>query len=122
MTKKYLMSQDIEVDALGAIATRTNVASLAGDMKTIGAAPTTLVAVSTPCQFVWLGAPCDADGVAQNTKPAFIGETALQTTAAKGAIPLMPSNFEGLVIQIDDAIKLFIGGLNTEEVAYRIFV
>ena len=112
-------------DTSGALLTRSDCTGFTGDIKVVAASATgePLVAASTPCQFVWIGAPVDSDGVAQNTKPAFIAESAAKAVAAEGAIPLMPSNFEGMTIQIDDASKLYVGvGVNGEGVAYRIFV
>jgi len=77
--------------------------------------PEPLVEEPTPCKRVWIGAPCDALGAAENTRPAFIGGEAAQT------IPLVPSNYEGFVIDIDDAAKLFVKvGVDGQSVRYAI--
>ncbi len=91
--------------------------TLAGGTKTVtsAATPEQLLATSTPCQAVWIGAPVDSSGIVVNTKPAFIGDSSSQ------GIPVMPSNFEGVCVPIDDASKLYIKvGVNGEGVAYRI--
>lgn len=118
MAKRWLNSADVEISEAGAILTQSDAPStLAGGTKIVAAAatPEVLVAVSTPCRSVWIGARVDANGAAQNTKPAFIGNSAGQN------IPVMPSNFEGFVVRIDDASKLYVKvGVNGEGVAYRI--
>ena len=89
-----------------------------GDTKTVAAAatPEALVSSATPCRSVWIGAPVDANGTAENTKPVFIGDSAGQNS------PLLPTNFEGIELEIDDASKVFIKvGVNGEEVVYRVF-
>ena len=125
MTRRWLQSADIEIDPeTGAILVRgdssTSTAppsSLAGGTKTVAAAtPEPLVAVSTPCRCVWLGSLCDADGVGTNTKPVFLGDSNNQN------MPLLPSSVSGVVLSIDDAIKLHVKvGVDGEGVAYRIF-
>lgn len=90
----------------------------AGDTKIIAATatPEALVASATPCRSVWIGAPCDADGNAENTKPAFIGDSAGQN------IPILTTNFEGVELEINDASKVYVKvGVNGEKVVYRIF-
>jgi hypothetical protein len=95
-------------------------ASFAGGTKTVSAAatPEKLVADSTPCRGVWIGAPINADtGVGTNTKPVFIGDAAGQN------VPLLSGDYRGVTIAIDDASKVFIKvGVNGEGVVYRIFV
>lgn len=129
MTRRWLGSADVEIDeATGALlvqggastggAAPTAPSSLTGGTKTVAAAgtPEALVTASTPCQCVWVGPPCDADGLATNTKPAFIGDQHNQN------MPLLPNSIAGVVIAIDDASKLFVKvGVNGEGVAYRIF-
>ena len=91
---------------------------MAGGEKTVAAAatPEALVAVATPCSFVWLGARVDSVGAALNSQPVFVGDADNQN------IPVMPNNFEGVVITIDDASKLFVKvGLDGEGVVYRVF-
>ncbi len=133
MARKWLNSADVEIEQeTGAILVKDvsasgppgggggadPPASLAGGTKTVAASatPEKLVADATPCRFVWLGARVDANGNGQNTKPCFIGDSTAQN------IPIMPANFEGLVMQIDDASKLYVRvGVDGEGVAYRIF-
>ncbi|MBN2585000.1 MAG: hypothetical protein JXL80_18205 [Planctomycetes bacterium] len=96
------------VDGASAITTGTKIVAAA-------ATPESLVAVSTPCRAVWLGARVNSTGVALNTKPVFIGGAAGQH------IPVMPNNPEGLVIAIDDASKLKVKvGTNGEGVNYAV--
>lgn len=96
----------------------TPATEFAGGTKTVAATgtPEALVTSATKCRSVWIGAPVDADGNAENTKPVFIGDSASQN------IPLQPTNFEGIEIEIDDAAKVYVKvGVNGEEVVYRIF-
>ena len=119
MAKRWINSMDVEVGTNGAI--MFNVAgcsSFAGGTRTVASitTPQPLVAASTPCQFVWIGARVDSNGNPQNTKPCFIGDSSNQN------IPIMPSNFEGVVIRIDDASKVFVKvGAGNQGVVYRIF-
>lgn len=119
MAKRWINSLDVEVSESGApLFGVAGCSSFAGGTKTIASAatPEKLVATSTPCRFVWIGAPCDADGAAVNTKPIFLGDADNQN------IPVMTANFEGLVLRIDDAWKLYVkAGADNEGVAYRIF-
>jgi len=125
MSRRWVQSATVEInDQTGAVLVEGTVeggvspTSLAGGTKTVAATgtPEKVVAVATPCKFVWLGARVDANGTAVNTKPAFVGDNAGQN------IPLLADNFEGMVIQIDDASKLYVKvGVNGEGVAYRIF-
>ncbi len=92
--------------------------SFPGDTKIVADTATAepLVDVPTPCRSVWIGPPCDANGVAGNTKPVFLGDSAGQNK------PLLPTNFEGVEIEIDDAAKVYVKvGANGEGVVYRIF-
>jgi hypothetical protein len=51
-----------------------------------------------------------------NSAPCFIGDSANQN------IPVMPSNYEGFVIRVDDASKVYVKvGVGGQGVAYRIF-
>jgi len=126
MGRKWLQSASVLVDdASGAMVVDTGTpTSFAGNIKTIANAANAaqLVTDPTPCKSVWIGPRIDANGAALNTKPCFIGESAAQSTYDKGPLPIMPSNYEGLVIAIDDASKLWLKvGVNNEGVAYRIF-
>ena len=121
MAKRWLQATDVMVDdETGALLVAADVqpaSEITTGTKTVASAatPEPLVAVSTPCRAVWLGARISATGVAQNTKPVFIGGAAGQH------IPVMPNNPEGLVIAIDDASKLSVKvGTNGEGVNYAV--
>jgi len=91
--------------------------TFAGGTKTVTLAttPEALVADSTPCKRVWIGPRVNADGVPQNTKPVFIGDTTGQN------VPITVANLEGMVFSIDNAAKLFVKvGVDGEGVEYRI--
>ncbi len=123
--RRWMNSVDVEIESDGQASFDKNLATLAGSASTIAGGtktvaatgtPGKLVASSTPCRFVWIGARVDANGAAQNTKPCFIGNITDQN------IPVMPANYEGVVIAIDDATKLYVKvGVNGEGVVYRIF-
>ena len=119
MAKRWINSADVEVSPAGALLTdMAGCTTLAGGTKTVPSAgtPQPLVAVSTPCRFVWVGARVDAYGNPLNSYPCFVGDSAGQN------IPVMPSNYEGLVIRISDASKLYVRvTANNQGVVYRIF-
>ncbi len=113
MVRKWIQSVDVEVGEDGRLKVDTGnggggsaaPTSITCGTKTVAAAatPEALVAESTPCKRVWLGARYNAaTGAALNTAPVRIGGVGGQT------IPLMPSNFEGVTIDIDDAGKLYV--------------
>jgi hypothetical protein len=119
VAKRWINSMDVEVSPSGApqfdIAGCT---SFAGGTKTVASAgtPQPLVATSTPCRFVWVGARVDNYGNPLNSYPCFIGDSAGQN------IPVMPSNYEGLVIRVDDASKVYVRVVSGGNgVTYRIF-
>ena len=88
-----------------------------GGTKTVSASatPEKLVALSTPCNGVWIGARHTA-GVASNTREVLIGDSATQN------MPIMPTNFEGYFIPINDAAEVYVKvAVNGEGVVYRIF-
>ena len=118
MAKRWLHSMDVEVGDNGApLFGVAGCNSFAGSTKTVSAAatPEAIVAESTPCLAVWVGAPCDSDGAPTNTKPVFIGDVDGQN------LPLFVDNAEGFIIGIDDASKIFAKvGVNGEKVEYRI--
>ena len=119
MAKRWINSMDVEVSENGApLFDVAGCSSFVGGTKTVSSTgtPEKLVPASTPCRVVWIGARVDSDGNPVNTKPCFIGDSANQN------IPVLPSNFEGVVIRIDDASKVYIKvGVNSQGVAYRIF-
>ncbi len=88
--------------------------------KTVAAAatPERIVAATLPLGkngYVWIGAPCDANGVAANTKPAFVGSHATASVR-----PLLISNFEGVKIPAEDAYNVYVKiGANGETVKYQ---
>jgi len=77
---------------------------LQGGTKTVASAatPEPLVASSTPCKAVWIGARANNDGTAANTSIVFIGGATVQN------IPIETSDFKGIVLSIDDAAKLYV--------------
>jgi len=119
MAKRWINSMDVEVGENGApLFDIAGCTSFVGGTKTVAltSTPEPLVTTSTPCRFVWIGARVDGDGNPQNTKPCFIGDAANQN------IPIMPSNYEGLVIRINDALKVYVKvGVDGQGVVYRVF-
>ena len=119
MAKRWIHSLDVEVGESGApLFDLAGCVTLAGGTKTVPSAstPQPLVATATPCRFVWVGARVDTYGNPLNTRPCFVGDQASQN------IPVMPSNYEGVVIRIDDASKLYVKvGINNQGVTYRVF-
>jgi len=118
MTRRWLNSMDVEVGENGApLFDMAGCASFVGGTKTVAssATPEALVAASTPCRLVWIGARIDDNGNSLNTTPVFIGDSNSQN------IPVMSTNYEGFVIRINDAQKVFVRATtNGEGVAYRI--
>jgi len=121
MAKRWLHATDVMVDdetgALLVAADLRPASEITTGEKIVASAatPEPLVAASTPCRAVWLGARVSTTGAAQNTKPVFIGGAGGQH------IPVMPNNPEGLVIAIDDASKLQVKvGTGGEGVAYAV--
>jgi hypothetical protein len=114
--------EDVDVSGMsggtdGTIGSETPNSSLTGGTKTVDAAltPELLVATSTPCRKVWVGAPVDSDGDPTNTKPVFVGP------AGEEVCPILPSNFEGLVLSIADALLLSVKvGVDGEGVKFLI--
>lgn len=120
MSRRWINSLDVEYDPVkGAILTdQASPATFVGGTKIVASAatPQALVATSTPCRFVWVAARIDNYGNPQNYYPCFIGDAASQN------IPVMPSNYEGLVLRVDDASKVFVRVVSGGNgVAYRIF-
>jgi hypothetical protein len=119
MAKRWINSMDVEVGANGApLFDLAGCTTIAGGTKTVPSTstPQPLVATATPCRFVWVGARVDAYGNPLNTRPCFVGDLANQN------VPVMPSNYEGVVIRIDDASKLYVKvGINNQGVVYRVF-
>ncbi len=120
MTRIWIQSASVEIDsATGAILVLfAPPSSFAGGTKTVAtiAAARKLVNASTLCKFVWLGPRLDANGNPQNTAPVFVGDSGNQN------MPLMPTDRAGIVIQIDDASKVYLKvSVVGEGVVYRIF-
>jgi len=120
MTRKWINSADVEVSAAGAVLTdAAGCSSMVGGTKIVAlaATPEKLVANPTPCRRVRIMSRVDANGLPLNTKPCFVGDSAGQN------IPVMVSNYEGVIVPIDDASKVYVkAGANGEGVNYRIFV
>ena len=119
MAKRWINSMDVEVSPGGSpLFDIAGCSAFAGGTKIVPSAgtPQPLVATSTPCRFIWVGARVDVYGNPQNTYPCFIGDSAGQN------IPVFPSNYEGLVIRVDDANKVYVKvTVGNQGVAYRIF-
>jgi len=88
--------------------------SIASSTKAGSAGGAQLVAVSTPCKGVWLGPP-ETAGVATNAAPVYVGGSDAQL------IPVMPDNFEGIYVEIDNANKLYLKSATAESLRYAIF-
>ena len=91
---------------------------IAGGNKVVAlaATPEALVAVPTPCVDIWVGAPHNDAGVAQNTTVARLGP------AGQEIMQLMPADAGGFYIPHTDAHLLFVDvGVNGESVDYAIF-
>lgn len=121
MAKRWLQATDVMVDdETGALLVAADVQAASeitsGQKTGTAGVAVALVAASTPCKFVWVGARVDSNGNVQNTKPVFVGGQDGQV------IPVMPNGVEGLVIQIDDAAKLYIKpGVTGQGVSYAVF-
>lgn len=89
--------------------------------KAVGAANVQLTATSTPCAFVWVGAPtANHTKGGANTGRILIGTNA--TTNASGGMPLETTDLDGFIIMIDDASKLYFHGFNANDVVeYQVF-
>lgn len=118
MPRRQISAADVQVDETGLLLFGAAAcSSFVGGTKTVAsqATPEPLVAEPAPCRGVWVGARCDADGAPLNEKPCFIGDAAGQN------FPIMPANFEGATISIDDAARLYVKvGVAGEGVVYRI--
>ena len=115
--KRWLQTADVLVDDDGNLSVLlAAAATFAGSTKTVSpAAAAPLVAASTPCRAVWIGARMANDGSAVNTNPVFIGDATNQTMG------LAKDDFKGFLIPIADAQKVYIRPVTAGEgVAYRI--
>ena len=115
MAKRWINSVDVEVTPTGALLTDlAGCTTLAGGTKTVPGTPQppwpSRRRAGSFGQLVWTTtAPAEY-------YPCFIGDAAGQN------IPVMPSNYEGLVIRIDDASKVYVRVVtNNPGVVYRIF-
>ena len=89
-------------------------------VKTVAATatPEALVASSTPCKRVWVGAPVDDDGVAVNTKVVRISGAG---TASVG-YAVLTTDHKGFYIPIADAADLTVRvAVNGEGISYVAF-
>jgi hypothetical protein len=103
----------------GIVVTNMTSADLSAGVKIVAddAIPEVLIAGSTPCKYIWLAARMDADGIALNTKPCFVGTVDSQT------IPIVPSNLEGILLPIRDASLLYVKvGFDGEGISYVLFI
>ena len=82
----------------------------------LAATPEPLVDASTPCAMVWVGAPHNDAGVAQNTTVARLGPTGGEH------IQLLTTDAGGMYIPVCNANTLYVDvGVNGESVDYVIF-
>ena len=88
--------------------------SITSGTKAGSAGGAQLTTTVTPCSGVWFGAP-ETAGVATNAAPVYIGGSAAQL------IPIMPENYEGIYIEIDDASKVYVKSAGGESIRYAIF-
>jgi hypothetical protein len=76
-----------------------------------------LTAVKTPCVAVWFGAPtADHTIGATNDGALIIGIDSVNDNASGGRT-LLDTNYAGFEIEIDDASKVYVTGLNVGDVA-----
>jgi hypothetical protein len=141
MSRRWLQSADVEIDDnSGAIlvgvsglqfvqgnnallvqgevvSTPKPPTSLSGGVKTTSSNNLEpLVDNSSPCQFVWIGARVNNDGSPQNNGLCWVGGSSNQS------IPILPNDFHGIMIPVDDASKISVYTLNMYEgVAFQIF-
>ena len=119
MPGKIIQAATVATDPDGDMAIGSkSFTSLPGGSKSITSAAIAepLVAESTPCRGVWIGAPCSDDGIAVNSRPVFIGDSDNQN------MPILATNYEGYFINIDDAAKIYIKAITDgQTVQYRIF-
>ena len=93
---------------------------IAEGIKTVAVAttPEKLVASSTPCRRVWVGAPVLDDGTAMNTKVVRVSKNG---TAGDGK-PVLPDDHKGYYIPIDNAYDLTVRvGVNGERIAFIVY-
>jgi hypothetical protein len=133
MARKWINSATVEIGDDGSLlvslgnlggsiplATVSRASGFAGGTRTIATSEAAnltgkLVANSTPCRAVWIGARMANDGSAVNTSAVFIGDVGGQTMG------LAKDDFKGFLIPIDDASKVYIKAVTSGEgVAYRI--
>lgn len=89
-----------------------------GQKTGISGTASALTTDTTPCRYVWLGAPKSATMVGSNTDAILIGNADGQV------IPITTSNFEGLFIPTNSAAKLYVKSANSsssQKLDYAIF-
>lgn len=99
-----------------------NRVSLAGRIiaqgeKAVGAATVQLIANSTACSRVWLGAP-----TAKHQKGAVNTTIVLVGGSAAGGIPLDPTNAAGFWFPVTDASMLYFTGFTAGDVVEYLIV
>lgn len=93
-----------------------------GSLVLSGTAAEQLVGTSTPCNGVWIGAPTAAHTQGANTGTIMVGFTAGAAGAnLEGGRPLANDNYDGFLILIDDASKIYIEGASGDGVEYQIY-
>ena len=119
MPRRWINSIDLETNDSGALLTdQSSPSSFEGSTRTVSppSSPQPIVGTPTTCRFVWVGARVGPAGQPENQGPCFIGDSNNQN------IPIMPTNYEGVVIRIDDASKVYVRVITANDgVVYRIF-
>lgn len=121
MPRKFINSADVEVSTRGALAASVAAPVAAQGEKTVGAATVALVATSTPCSRVWIGAPTTAHTKAgPNAAVVLVGSA--PGGNASGGVPLDPTNTAGFFYPVSDAAKVYLTGTAAgDAVEYQIF-
>lgn len=93
-----------------------------GALTLSGTAAEALVAESTPCNGVWIGAPTAAHTQGANSGTVMVGFAAGAAGAnLEGGRPLATDNYDGFLLLIDDASKVYIEGASGDGVEYQIY-
>jgi hypothetical protein len=80
--------------------------------KAVGNATVQLVETSTPCAWVWVGAPTANHAGGVNTGVILVGVGPDTAGNQSGGRTIANNDYAGQVIVIDDASKLYLTGFN----------
>lgn len=87
-----------------------------------GTAAEALVASATPCNGIWIGAPTAAHTQGANSGTVMVGFAAGAAGAnLAGGRPLTNDNYDGFLLLVDDASKVYIEGASGDGVEYQIY-